>query len=116
MFMGMQTLPVVYVDNNTIETLENVTITFDGDNAKEPTFKKIKSGERVSTALYNKVDGKKTVYMKYYNKKLRITERQEIFEGLDQSPLGTMGTILVEVQNKKSDGRYEINILKNFTL
>ncbi|WP_260838804.1 hypothetical protein [Heyndrickxia oleronia] len=54
--------------------------------------------------------------MKYYNKKLRITERQEIFEGLDQSPLGTMGTILVEVQNKKSDGRYEINILKNFTL
>ncbi|MCM3457020.1 hypothetical protein M3685_24350 [Heyndrickxia oleronia] len=42
MFMGMQTLPVVYVDNNTIETLENVTITFDGDNAKEPTLKKLK--------------------------------------------------------------------------
>ena len=54
--------------------------------------------------------------MKYYNKKLRITERQEIFEGLDHSPLGTLGTILVEVQNKKSDGRYELILLKILTL
>lgn len=112
----IQTLPTVYVDNNTRVTLENITITFDGYEAKEPTFKKIKSGERVSMALYNKFVGTRDVYMKYYNKKLGITERQVIFEGLDSTYLGTLGTILVEVQSKQKDGRFLLNIRKNFTV
>ncbi len=114
--MMIQTLPTVYVDNNTGMTLENFTITFDGSDTKEPTFKKIRSGERVSMSLYNKFVGKRDVYMKYYNEKLRITERQVIFEGLDSTFLGTMGTILVEVQSKQKDGRFLLEITKNFTL
>ncbi|TKC14393.1 hypothetical protein [Robertmurraya kyonggiensis] len=114
--MMIQTLPTVYVDNNSGVTLENITITFDGYEAKEPTFKKIKSGDRVSMSLYNKFVGKRDVYMKYYNEKLRITERQVIFEGLDSTFLGTMGTILVEVQSKQKDGRFLLDITKNFTL
>lgn len=115
MYMGMQTLPIVYVDNNLQENLENITITFDGNKAKEPTFKRIKSGERAFTALYNKFEEIKSVYLKYYNEKLAVMEKQEIYKGLNQTFLGTMGTILVEVVAKKNDGKLELKITSNFS-
>ncbi|PKG23129.1 hypothetical protein [Niallia nealsonii] len=115
MFIGMQTLPVVYVDNNLQEALENITITFDGNKAKEPTFKSIKSGERVFTGLYNKFDEIRAIYLKYYNDKLAIMEKKQIYKVFNNTILGTVGIILVEIVGKQQDGKLELKITENFS-
>ncbi|MGE8205502.1 hypothetical protein ACQKP0_13150 [Heyndrickxia sp. NPDC080065] len=114
MFMGIQILPVVYVDNLTNQTIENLGFTFEGIQGKLPTIKKIKSGERKSVSIYNKgYLGKRMLYLTYVNKKVRITENQEIFAELTDS---FVGNILVEIKGIKKDGRFEVNINNNFDL
>ncbi|GKU82614.1 hypothetical protein [Niallia sp. NCCP-28] len=115
MFIGMQTLPVVYVENNLQKTLENITITFNGNKEKEPTFKSIKSGERVFTGLYNKFDEIRAIYLKYYNDKLAIMEKQQIYKAFNTNILGAVGTILVEIIGQQKDGRLELKITENFS-
>jgi len=114
MYRGMQTLPIVYVDNSLYEAVENITITFDGSQAKEPTFRRIKSGERVFTALQHRFAEIRSVYLKYYNKQLAVMEKQEIYKG-HHLFLETMGTILVEIVAKTQDGKLQLKITENFS-
>jgi hypothetical protein len=114
MFIGMQTLPLIYIDNNTNHTLENISVTFDGDKGKIPSIKTIKPGERKQIALYNmNVKGITQLFLMHYNKKLKITERQYVFENFTKD---FRGTILVEIEGIKHDGRFDITVVENYSL
>ncbi|OIK13197.1 hypothetical protein [Bacillus sp. MUM 13] len=114
MFIGMQTLPLIYIDNNTNHILENISVSFDGDKGKIPSIQKIKPGERKQMSLFNmNVKGITPLYLMHENKKLKITERQYIFENFTKD---FRGTILVEIKGIKHDGRFDITVVENYSL
>lgn len=105
--LGLQILPVIWLDNLTNETLKKILITFPGDKAELARVKKLKPGERKAVSVVNvKIsDEERPLYLQYVNPKLKITEKEVLFTKLTGS---YKGNLLVEIKGRAKDGRLDV--------
>ncbi|WP_042349951.1 hypothetical protein [Bacillus massiliigorillae] len=110
-YLGIQTLPAVFVDNRTGATITDLTFYYNGLVIEEPRLKRIRPGERKIVSIYSRnIEGEKTLYMKH---KKRNNEEQsyEIFNKLTER---FWGNILIEILSIHSDGTLNIRVNTDF--
>ncbi|MEH6941451.1 hypothetical protein [Bacillus sp. JJ722] len=110
-YLGIQTLPAVFVDNRTGATITELTFFYDGLAIEEPKLKRIRPGERKIVSIYSRnINGEKTLYMKH-NKRNNEEQTYEIFDKLTEQ---FWGNILVEILSIHSDGTLNIKVETDF--
>jgi hypothetical protein len=109
-FFGLQTLPTIYVDNNSEQMVQGLSFTFDGYVGKEPIIKKVNRGGRDQATIYtHNISGTKTLMMKHVTPSGEV-KQYPLFDGLNSK---YWGEILVDIRDVKDDGTLEFTVRPN---
>ncbi|MBS4172679.1 hypothetical protein [Bacillus sp. FJAT-49736] len=107
MYFGIQTLPNIFIDNDTKHDLLDLHFFIEGSKSWEEKVKKVKSNERKMLTIYNRnMVGEKKLYMQYKN------EQYEIFKLTKDY----WSNILVKIDDVSQDNRLSLTITPNFSL
>jgi len=110
-YIGIQTLPNVFIDNNSKETIKDITFWYEGLSSKEPKIKNLKPGERKHVAVYTRgIQGKRTLYMKHVD----YSDQIQMYDIFNQLTKDYWSDILVEIKSIKEDGTLNIIVTPNF--
>ncbi|MEH6943844.1 hypothetical protein V7014_18785 [Bacillus sp. JJ722] len=108
MYIGIQTLPIIYVDNKTQQDIFGLRFYYEGMEFKKPEFKKIKPNDRKLISIYTRnLIGEKKLCMSYKDKEYAI------FEKLTKD---IWSNFLVEIESFDENDNLEIRVTPNFSL